>query len=168
MTCVLAYVGIGSNLRSPRLQVLAALEELAGIPRSRLASRSSLYRTAPQGFSSQPEFVNAVAGLETELDPAELLSRLFGIERRHGRRRGAPNAARTLDLDLLLYGDQTLRSKALSVPHPRMHERAFVLVPLMEIDPDLTIPGWGHACTLLHKCTDQAVYLLAPPSPDTQ
>ncbi len=161
MKSVLAYVGIGSNMDFPHRQVLYALEELAELPRSKISTRSSLYCTSPQGFSNQPDFVNAVAGLETELEPAALLVRLLEIERRHGRQRSFPNAPRTLDLDLLLYGDQTLRTEYLDVPHPRMHERAFVLAPLAEISPDLAIPGHGRARILLQECTGQRVRRLA-------
>ena len=161
MKSVLAYVGIGSNMDIPHRQVLSAFGELAELPRSRISTRSSLYRTSPRGFSNQPDFVNAVAGLETALEPAVLLARLLEIERRHGRLRSFPNAPRTLDLDLLLYGDQTLRTAYLDVPHPRMHERAFVLIPLTELEPDLTIPGRGQARILLQECTDQRVRRLA-------
>jgi len=153
----LAYVGIGSNLEKPLEQVERALGELARIPRTRLLKRSSLYRSAPVGYATQPEFVNAVAAIESELAPGELLAELQAIETRHGRSRSFPNAPRTLDLDLLLYGSELLQSPSLSVPHPRMHERAFVLEPLLEIAPQASIPGRGAARACLAACAGQAV-----------
>jgi 2-amino-4-hydroxy-6-hydroxymethyldihydropteridine diphosphokinase len=132
-----AYVGIGSNLDDPHAQVLAAFEELDALPHTRLARKSSLYRSAPIGHAAQPDFVNAVAQLETGLPAERLLAELQALERRHGRRRSFRNAPRTLDLDLLLFGDAKLSSPGLTVPHPRMHERAFVLQPLLEIAPQL-------------------------------
>jgi 2-amino-4-hydroxy-6-hydroxymethyldihydropteridine diphosphokinase len=133
----IAYVGIGSNLDDPRRRVLQAFDELDRLPHTRVAKRSSLYRTAPVGYASQPDFVNAVAQLETGLPAERLLAELQEVEGRHGRKRSFPNAPRTLDLDLLLFGDLALRTPALEIPHPRMHERAFVLKPLLEIAPDL-------------------------------
>jgi 2-amino-4-hydroxy-6-hydroxymethyldihydropteridine diphosphokinase len=132
-----AYVGIGSNLDGPRSQVLAAFEELEQLPHTRVVKRSSLYRSAPVGYAAQPDFVNAVARLETGLAAERLLAELQAIEARHGRRRGFRDAPRTLDLDILLYGELALRTPELEIPHPRMHERAFVLEPLLEIAPEL-------------------------------
>ena len=111
------------------------------LPDTRLARVSSLYRTAPVGYADQPEFVNAVARIETALEPRALLDALLKIERRHGRVREFPNAPRTLDLDIALYDDVTVDEAGLTIPHPRMHERAFVMVPLAEIAPDLEIGG---------------------------
>ena len=153
----IAYVGLGSNLEVPEGQVARALGELAGIPATRLVGRSSLYRSAPLGHAAQPDFVNAVAALDTALAPEALLTELQAIEARHGRRRSFRNAPRTLDLDLLLYGEVEHRSARLTVPHPRMHERAFVLQPLMELAPDIAIPGRGRARDLLGACTGQRV-----------
>ena len=153
----LAYVGIGSNLDGPIARVSRAFEELAQLPRTRLVSRSSLYRSAPQGFTGQPEFVNAVAALESSLSPEEMLKELQKIEARQSRRRSFPNAPRTLDLDLLLYGTETVSSKTLTLPHPRMHERAFVLTPLLEIAPALEIPGIGPAGACAKACAAQTV-----------
>jgi 2-amino-4-hydroxy-6-hydroxymethyldihydropteridine diphosphokinase len=136
----IAYVGLGSNLQDPVRQVEAAFEELDRLPRTRVVKRSSLYRTAPVGYADQPEFVNAVAQLETGLAAEQLLDELQGLEARHGRQRSFPNAPRTLDLDLLLFGDLVLRTERLTVPHPRMRERAFVLEPLREIAPHLELP----------------------------
>lgn len=132
-----AYVGIGSNLDDPRAQVLGAFDELDRMPHTRVVKKSSLYRSAPLGYAAQPDFVNAVAQLETALPAERLLAELQAIETRHGRSRSFANAPRTLDLDLLLFGDARLDSATLKVPHPRMHERAFVLRPLLEIAPDL-------------------------------
>ena len=152
----LAYIGIGSNLDEPQAQVERAFDELARLPRTRLSARSSLYRTAPVGYAAQPDFVNAVAELDTSLRARELLAELLAIEARHGRRRSFANAPRTLDLDLLLFGDLRIDEAHLVVPHPRMHERAFVLRPLVEIAPQAVIPGAGSAAALLAG-TDQKV-----------
>jgi 2-amino-4-hydroxy-6-hydroxymethyldihydropteridine diphosphokinase len=151
----LAYVGIGSNQDGPVGQVEAALRELDRIPGGRLAARSSLYRSAPLGYADQPEFVNAVAALDTSLAPETLLDELLRIEAAHGRLRPFPNAPRTLDLDLLLYGQSQLRTARLTVPHPRMSERAFVLRPLLELSKDISIPGKGAARDLLQQCEHQ-------------
>jgi 2-amino-4-hydroxy-6-hydroxymethyldihydropteridine diphosphokinase len=153
----IAYVGLGSNLDAPQRQVTQALRELSGIPRTRLVRRSSLYRSAPLGYTAQPEFVNAVAALDTALSPEELLTELQAIEARHGRLRSFPDAPRTLDLDLLLYGGEVRDSVQLTVPHPRMHERAFVLKPLLELAPEISIPGRGPAEAFLAACTGQQV-----------
>ena len=133
----IAYIGIGSNLNDPRTHVVRALEELDQLPHSRVVKRSSLYRSAPVGHAAQPAFINAVAQLETGLPAERLLAELQVIESRHGRRRSFPNAPRTLDLDLLILGNLELDTPGLRIPHPRMHERAFVLKPLLEIAPDL-------------------------------
>jgi 2-amino-4-hydroxy-6-hydroxymethyldihydropteridine diphosphokinase len=154
---VTAYVGVGSNLEGPRDQVLAAFSALDRLPETRLAARSSLYRSAPLGYGAQPDFVNAVAKIETALDPGRLLAELQAIEARHARRRSFPDAPRTLDLDLLLYGDEAIDTPVLSVPHPRMHERAFVLAPLAEIDPRATVPGRGTVSELLARCAGQRI-----------
>jgi len=153
----LAYVGVGSNLDGPQRQVAQALDELDGIPGTRVVKRSSLYRSAPVGYTAQPEFVNAVAALDTTLDPDALLGELQAIEARHGRSRSFPNAPRSLDLDLLLYGEAEQRSARLTLPHPRMHERAFVLKPLVELDPGIAVPGRGRALDLLAACAGQRV-----------
>lgn len=154
---VTAYVGLGANLADPHAQVLEALAELDRMPRTRITGRSSLYRSAPLGYAAQPDFINAVARLETGLPAERLLAELLTIEQRHGRRRSVPNAPRTLDLDLLLYGEARVDSPTLSLPHPRMHERAFVLRPLLELAPEASIPGRGRASDLLAGCTGQAV-----------
>jgi 2-amino-4-hydroxy-6-hydroxymethyldihydropteridine diphosphokinase len=142
----LAYVGIGSNLEDPESQVRRAFDELANIRDTRLKGKSSLYRSAPVGHADQPDFINAVAALETGLSADELFGELEGIEQQHGRQRSFANAPRTLDLDLLLFGNTTIRTEKLLVPHPRMHERAFVLHPLLEIAPQLPFAAALHAC----------------------
>lgn len=151
----LAYVGIGSNLDRPREQVLQAFEDLGKIPRTRLTRKSSLYRSDPVGYADQPEFVNAVGELDSALSPLEILRQLKQIEDRHGRERSLPNAPRTLDLDLLLYEDRIFNHPGLTLPHPRMHERAFVLKPLLEIAPDAFIPGIGPARSSLERISLQ-------------
>jgi 2-amino-4-hydroxy-6-hydroxymethyldihydropteridine diphosphokinase len=157
----IAYVGIGSNLEDPRAQVLRALDELARVPDTRVTARSSLYRTAPIGHAAQPDFINAVAAVDTQLSADALLRELQGIEARHGRERSFPNAPRTLDLDLLLYGDARINEPGLNVPHPRMHERAFVLHPLLEIAPTVEIPQLGPASQCLAVNADQKVERIA-------
>jgi 2-amino-4-hydroxy-6-hydroxymethyldihydropteridine diphosphokinase len=157
----LAYVGIGSNLEEPRPQVESAFDELRGLPQTRVLKRSSLYRSAPVGYAHQPDFVNAVAELETSLEAPRLLQELQNVELRHGRSRSFANAPRTLDLDLLLYGDGPVDAPGLTVPHPRMHQRAFVLRPLLEIAPGISIPGIGAAQACLRACDPQDVERLA-------
>jgi 2-amino-4-hydroxy-6-hydroxymethyldihydropteridine diphosphokinase len=158
----IAYIGLGSNLAEPQSQVERALQELGSLPRSHLVRSSSLYRTAPVGYAAQPDFVNAVAALDTGLDAHGLLRELQTLEAGHGRARSFPNAPRTLDLDLLLFGDERISDAELVVPHPRMHERAFVLEPLVEIAPDAEIPGRGQAQALLARCADPNVQRIQP------
>ncbi len=152
-----AYVGIGSNLGEPRRQIESALEALGRIPGTRLAGCSSLYRSAPVGYADQPDFLNAVARIETGIAAGPLLDELQGIERRHGREHSFANAPRTLDLDLLLYDERVLDSPRLTLPHPRMHERAFVLAPLAEIAPLAGVPGRGPVRDLLARCAAQRI-----------
>jgi len=139
LTPTIAYVGLGSNLMHPRRQIARAARRLAHIPGTRLIAVSPNYVSEPIGSSSpQPDYINAVAMLSTSLSPRALLARLLAIERRHGRRRprdAKPNAPRPLDLDLLLYGRIRMQSSSLILPHPRMHERAFVLRPLIDVAP---------------------------------
>jgi 2-amino-4-hydroxy-6-hydroxymethyldihydropteridine diphosphokinase len=155
-----AYVGLGANVGDPRRQIETAITELRMLPDTRVTVASSLYRSAPLGYSDQPDFLNAVVQLDTGLSPEALLDRLRDIEDRHGRERPFANAPRTLDLDLLLYGDRVVDTPGLVLPHPRMHERAFVLQPLTEIAPDIAIPGRGAARDLLERCRDQKVCAL--------
>ena len=151
------YVGLGSNLDNPARQIRTAVEALERLPHTRLIARSALYRTAPIGRLDQPDFINAVARLETELAPRDLLDALFAIETQHARTRSTPNAPRTLDLDLLLFGDATISEPGLEVPHPRMHERAFVLMPLSDLAPGIHIPGHGCVADLLAGLREQRV-----------
>lgn len=145
------YVALGSNLGDPCAQVAHGFEALAALPGTSLVARSRLYRTPPWGVLDQPDFVNAAVQLDTMLSPRELLVALQAIEASAGRVRGVPNGPRTLDLDLLLYRDQTIAEPGLVIPHPRLHERAFVLLPLADIAPDLEIPGRGRVTDLLAR-----------------
>lgn len=148
-----AYIGLGSNLNQPRQQVEEALKELAALPQTCCITHSRLYRSAPMGPQDQPDYINAVAILSTALDPHRLLGELQAIEQRHNRVRKRHWGERTLDLDLLLYGDLRIATAALTVPHPGLQERAFVLYPLLEVDPDVMIPGWGRAAELAPRCS---------------
>lgn len=155
-----AYIALGANLGDPVETLLAAIEALRDLPNSQLLVSSSLYRTAPVGLRNQPDFINAVVSVETLLGPRQLLDELFAIEARFGRRRSIPNAPRTLDLDLLLHGTTISDDPELTLPHPRMHERAFVLVPLAEIAPALELPKYGRIADLLEKCSGQGIAAL--------
>lgn len=152
----LAAIGLGGNLGDARAHVEWALARLAALPGSRLTAQSPLYRTAPVD-SGGDDYVNAVALLDTELDPHALLAQLQALETERGRERPYVNAPRTLDLDLLLYDDLTLATPALNVPHPRMHQRAFVLVPLLDVLPAAAIPGLGPASDLLTAVAGQSI-----------
>lgn len=156
-----AYVGLGANLGEPRQQLTEALIAMSGLPETRLAGHSSFYRSAPVGYEDQPEFLNAVAALDTRLAPGVLLDGLQGIERRQHRERTFPNAPRTLDLDLLVFGEEQIARPGLTVPHPRMHQRAFVLQPLLELDPHISIPGKGKASAFLAACASQKIERIA-------
>jgi 2-amino-4-hydroxy-6-hydroxymethyldihydropteridine diphosphokinase len=158
---VRAFVALGSNLGEPQATVQAALAALESLPRSTLVAASSLYLSAPVGLRNQPDFINAVAALDTQLSPDALLEELFAIEARFGRKREFHHAPRTLDLDLLLYGDKTRGAARLTLPHPRMHERAFVLLPLLELAPDIVIPERGPARDLMAACREQKLAKLA-------
>ncbi len=158
MTRVTAYIALGSNLEDPAAQVAAAFTALAALPQSQLQARSSLYRTAPFGYADQPDFINAVAAIATSLTPRQLLDALLALELARGRARKFANAPRTLDLDVLLYGDRQINEPGLTVPHPRMHERAFVLAPLAEIAPDCVIPGRGAVAALLRGVDSSGVH----------
>src|SRR5258708_34032738 len=154
----LAYIGVGSNLDHPRRHVARAIAELARLPRSRVLAASNNYVSAPIGASEpQPDYVNAVAALRTRLTPRSLLARMHAIERRHRRKRTVRNAPRTLDLDLLLFGRRRQHQSALALPHPRMHQRAFVLKPLRDIAPTASVPGHGALRPLLRTVRDQRI-----------
>ena len=147
----LAYVALGSNLGDPRQQVLDAMAALDGLPDTCVLQRSALYRTAPWGVLEQPSFINAVVELETALSPQALLQHLLAIEQRAGRIRAERNGPRTLDLDLLHVDGVRRDDLQLTLPHPRMAERAFVLLPLNDVAPALSLPGLGHVAELLAK-----------------
>ena len=176
------YVALGSNLGDPAAQVRAGAQALGKLPGTRLVRCSSLYRTAPVGITDQPDFINAVCAADTSMPAGAFMQALLDIERAQGRQRDIPTAMdggsagreavppgtnagavfrpggpRTLDLDLLLYGELACHEPGLTLPHPRLHERAFVLYPLSEIAPGLSIPGRGQVETLLAGCAGQAV-----------
>jgi 2-amino-4-hydroxy-6-hydroxymethyldihydropteridine diphosphokinase len=154
---VAAFIGLGSNVGDPRQQVRTALAVLDELRETRVTAVSSLYRTAPVGYVDQPDFINAVAQIETSLTARELLTALLDIERAHNRVREVKNGPRTLDLDLLLYDERTIREPDLKVPHPRMHQRAFVLAPLAEIAPDARLGDLGTAAQLLARVAGEGV-----------
>jgi 2-amino-4-hydroxy-6-hydroxymethyldihydropteridine diphosphokinase len=155
---LMAYIGIGSNLDNPVVQVQEAIEELEAIPDSVLIARSSLYGSKPLGAADQPDYVNAVVAIDTVLSPQALLQVLQAIERRRGRERtGEKWGPRVLDLDLLLYGGRLINTADLTVPHPGLHERDFVLVPLEEIAGDISIPGHGRLSALISRCESHAL-----------
>jgi len=151
----LAFIALGSNLETPVFQIQRAFNELRQLPGTQLIKHSSLYQSAPVGRLDQPDFINAVAQIQTGLAPLELLSALLAIEHKQGRVRESLNAPRTLDLDILLYDTLQCNDAGLIIPHPRMTHRAFVLQPLMEIAPDCQIPGYGPIAPLLIACKDQ-------------
>jgi 2-amino-4-hydroxy-6-hydroxymethyldihydropteridine diphosphokinase len=152
-----AFIALGSNLEDPQAQVERALETIANTTNIKLIKASSLYRTVPVGYDNQPDFINAVAEIETDLNPLALLDRLLEIETQHGRERPFPNAPRVLDLDVLLYEGVATSSPALTLPHPRMHTRGFVMLPLAEIAPKISIGNHGYADDLAAKCDNQGV-----------
>lgn len=152
-----AYIGLGSNLNNPVEQLRAGLTALAAFPETALDACSAFYLTAPVGRVDQPDFINAVCRLRTALPAANLLAQLLAVETAHGRRRVETGGPRTLDLDLLLYGEHTCHTPGLTLPHPRLHERAFVLYPLHELAPDLVIPGRGALIQLLSACAGQKI-----------
>lgn len=160
---VIAFIALGSNLEDPVKQVNIGFDELAHMKDSRLVRASALYSGAPIGesYTGQPDFVNAVAKIETLLSPQALLNTLLLIELKHGRNRKVPNSARTLDLDLLLYGQSKIDETDLIIPHPRMHTRAFVLVPLLEVDDDCMIPDKGYARDWLSYVDKQGLTKIA-------
>jgi 2-amino-4-hydroxy-6-hydroxymethyldihydropteridine diphosphokinase len=161
-----AFIGLGSNLLQPELQIEQAFIELKRLPKTRLIRQSSLYRSLPLGTENKlqegdPEFINAVAEVETDLTARELLHGLLSIEKAHGRERPFPNAPRVLDLDLLLYSTLVMTTDELTLPHPRMHERGFVLLPLAEIAPALVLARYGKVRELALQYASQGVEKLA-------
>jgi 2-amino-4-hydroxy-6-hydroxymethyldihydropteridine diphosphokinase len=151
------FIALGANLGDPVATVNAAILALRELPQTEFIAASSLYRTAPVGLKHQPDFINAVVEVIAVSPAPTFLETLFAIESRFGRQRSVKNAPRTLDLDLLLYGDAVSDDPQLTLPHPRLHERAFVLAPLAEIAPQLRIPGRGQVSDLLLLCADQQV-----------
>lgn len=153
ITC---HIGIGANLGSASEQVRQAILRLAQLPESQLRAQSSLFRTAPIDADGD-DYINAVVRLDTSLSAQDLLQELQEIEQDFGRERPYRHAPRTLDLDLLLYGQQTIATATLQVPHPRMTQRAFVLIPLLQIDPFIEIPGHGPAHAFVSDVAGQAI-----------
>lgn len=150
---VRVFIGLGSNLQQPIDQIQQGLQGLSRLSNTRLVAHSHLYRSAPLGPSNQPDYVNAVAALDTALSAFQLLHLLHDIEHRQGRTRdGTRWGPRTLDLDILLFGEECINQPHLQVPHPGLHERNFVLYPLHEIAPELVIPGRGALAELLAQC----------------
>jgi len=152
-----AYIALGSNLADPVEQVRMGLRALDTLETTRLMVASPLYRSAAVGYTDQPDFINAVACVETALAPRVLLEALLGMERMQGRVRSFANAPRTLDLDIVLYGELSLQEPGLTIPHPRLHQRAFVVVPLADIAPEARVPGLGSVRELLQAVDSASV-----------
>lgn len=150
---MLAYIGLGSNLENPLQQIKTAINDLQSLADITIVSVSSLYQSPPMGPADQPDYINAVLSLETTLPPHQLLDALQSVEQLHGRVRKRHWGERTLDLDILLYGDQILDDERLKIPHPGLPERAFVLYPLAEIAPEVEIPGIGALQQILPLCS---------------
>ncbi|MBU6993954.1 2-amino-4-hydroxy-6-hydroxymethyldihydropteridine diphosphokinase [Ferrovum myxofaciens] len=150
---ITAYIGVGSNLTDPVHQVTSALNHLEAFPETRLVAHSHLYRSPPFGHLDQPDFINAVAHIETTLDPEALLAELLSLEQAHGRVRLFANGPRTLDLDILMYGTECRQNARLTLPHPRLAQRSFVLLPWLDVAPEtLMVPGQGTIAKLLANC----------------
>ncbi len=160
-----AFVALGSNLAGnldcPASQVIRAFQSINDLPKTKLIKRSSLYQSAPVGYHHQPDFINAVAEISTQLSPEALLEKLLNIENEAGRERPFANAPRVLDCDLLLYGDIEMHTESLTLPHPRMFERGFVLLPLSEISPNLTSPSGESIVKLALAYQNQGIKKLA-------
>jgi 2-amino-4-hydroxy-6-hydroxymethyldihydropteridine diphosphokinase len=157
----IAYVALGSNLAGdlncPASQVIRALQSINNIAKTRLIKQSSLYQSAPVGYANQADFINAVAEINTQLTPEALLDALLEIESKAGRERPFANAPRVLDLDLLLYDDVVMATEKLTLPHPRMYERAFAMLPLAEISPNLTSASGENIVKLAQKLQTQGI-----------
>lgn len=150
----IAYIGLGSNLGDPKQQLSSAIDALRSVPMTKLLVCSSFYQSKPLGPQGQPDYINAVVKLETQLEALTLLQHMQTIESQHGRtREGERWGPRTLDLDLLVFGEEQINVENLTVPHPEIRNRNFVLQPLVEISPDLSIPGLGLAKDLLARLT---------------
>lgn len=159
---VLAYVGLGSNLQDPAAQLARAVAELASLPDTTLMAQSPFYASRPVGPQDQPDFVNGAVELRTALPPHQLLDHLQAIEQAHGRERLRHWGPRTLDLDLLLYGDQQLSDERLTVPHAELPNRDFVLQPLLDLNPDLSLPDGRRVDQLRAQCPDNQLRKLPP------
>jgi 2-amino-4-hydroxy-6-hydroxymethyldihydropteridine diphosphokinase len=157
----LACVGLGANLGDAHATLAAAIDELSRLPHTVMGGVSPTYRSAPIDATG-PDYLNAVVALRTDLMPLALLAQLQRIEHDHGRERSVRNAPRTLDLDLLLYGEQSIDSPELTVPHPRLHQRAFVLLPLADLLPAAVIPGIGPIAQCLPAVADQRIERISP------
>jgi len=157
-----AYIGLGSNLADPAAQLAAALSALAALPDTRLVAQSPFYRSKPVGPQDQPDFVNGAALLDTGLPPLDLLDHLHAIEQAHGRQRLQHWGPRTLDLDLLLYGQQSINSDRLTVPHAELANRDFVLQPLLDLSPNLTLPDGRSLSSFRQQCPDDGLIRLTP------
>lgn len=156
---VRAYIGLGSNLNNPAAQIRQALTALAALPSTRMLAHSHIYKSKPLGPPEQADFLNAAAILETQLEPLALLRNLHNLEEQQGRRRTRERrwGPRTLDLDILVYGELALHTPELTLPHPGVHLRSFVLYPLAELAPELVIPGHGSVRALRERCTSPAI-----------
>lgn len=155
----IAFIALGSNLQDPTQQVKRAFDAVAQLPETTLLKQSSLYKTAPVGYDNQPDFINAVVKVETTLAPEALMCHLLTIETQFGRERPFPNAPRILDLDLLLYETLCMQSDLLTLPHPRMQERGFVMLPLAEIAADLVLPSGESVVELAKNFPQQAIQI---------
>lgn len=158
-----AFIGLGSNLRNPTAQLARAITELASLPDTTLVAQSPFYASTPVGPQDQPDFVNGAVWLSTGLAPHALLDQLQAIEQAHGRERLRHWGPRTLDLDLLVFGNQTLDGERLTVPHPELCNRDFVLQPLLDLNPDLTLPEGTAIATLRAQCPNNRLRRLPPP-----
>lgn len=159
---VTAFIAVGANLDQPEQQVAEGIAALGALPDTELVRASSLYRSAPVGYRDQPDFINAVAEVRTGLSARALLEALLALELSRGRVREFPNAPRTLDLDIVVFGGLEVHEPGLTIPHPRMHQRAFVVVPLAEIAPETMVPGRGRVRDLLAGIDAASLAKLAP------
>lgn len=157
-----AFIGLGSNLADPTAQLARAVTELATLPDTTLVAQSAFYSSHPVGPQDQPDFVNGAVWLRTRLRPLQLLDHLQEIERHHGRERKQHWGPRTLDLDLLIFGDHTINDERLTVPHPELPNRDFVLQPLLDLNADLTLPDGRTIARLRQQCPDNNLRPLPP------
>ncbi|AOY88958.1 2-amino-4-hydroxy-6-hydroxymethyldihydropteridine diphosphokinase [Marinobacter salinus] len=157
-----AFIGLGSNLENPAAQLARAVAELAALPGTVLVAQSPFYASRPVGPQDQPDFVNGAVWLSTTLPPHSLLDHLQRVEQLHGRERLRHWGPRTLDLDLLIFGTQTINDERLTVPHPELSNRDFVLQPLLDLSPDLTLPDGASVAELRRRCQDNHLRKLPP------